>query len=67
MGSTEVPLHYHFPEVIITGRGAIVKQIGRSMFAGLSMVYYFTNIGSEKSLTVRNEKWLSHLYLGFRL
>ena len=67
MGSTEVPLHYHFPEVIITGRGAIVKQIGRSMFVGLSMVYYFTNIGSEKSLTVRNEKWLSHLYFGFRL
>ena len=67
MGSTEVPLHYHFPEVIITGRGAIVKQIGRSMFAGLSMVYYFTNIGNKESLTVHNEKWLSRLYFGFRL
>lgn len=67
MGSTEVPLHYHFPEVIITARGAIVKQIGRSMFAGLSMVYYFTNIGNEESLTIRNEKWLSRLYFGVRL
>ena len=67
MSSTEVPLHYHFPEVIITGRGAIVKQMGRSMFAGFSMVYYFTNIGNEESLTVHNEKWLSRLYFGFRL
>ncbi|MBR0165926.1 MAG: DUF4421 family protein [Prevotella sp.] len=67
MSSTEVPLHYHCPEVIITGRGAIVKQMGRSMFAGFSMVYYFTNIGNEESLTVHNEKWLSRLYFGFRL
>ena len=31
------------------------------------MVYYFTNIGNEESLTVHNEKWLSRLYFGFRL
>ena len=67
MGGTEVPLHYHFPEVIITGRGAIVKQIGRSMFAGFSMVYYFTNIGDKEDLSVYHQKWLSRLYFGFRL
>ena len=56
---TRFPLHYHFPEVIITGRGSVVKQIGHSMFAGLSMVYNFINIGDKESLTVHNEKWLA--------
>jgi hypothetical protein len=31
------------------------------------MVYYYTNIGYEKSLSVRNEKWLARAYFGFRL
>ena len=67
MDDTEVPLHYHFPEVIITGRGAIVKQIGRNKFAGFSMVYHFTGIGHKDDLSVHNEKWLTRLYFGFRL
>lgn len=67
MNETHIPLNYHFPEVIITGRGAIVKQFGYNKFAGISMVYYFTNIGYEKSLSVRNEKWLARAYFGFRL
>ena len=67
VGNTNVPLNYHFPEVIITGRGAIVKQIGRNKFAGISMVYYYTNIGGEEELNVSNEKWLARAYFGFRL
>ena len=65
--STSIPLHYHFPEVIITGRNAIVKQIGRNKFAGLSMVYYFTSIGNKDNLSIRNRKWLARLYFGIRL
>ena len=61
-----VPLHYHFPEVIITGRGAVVRQIGNKFF-GLSMVFNFTNIGNEKSLAVHNTKWRIRTFLGFRL
>lgn len=61
-----VPLHYHFPEVIITGRGAVVRQIGNKFF-GLSMVFNFTNIGNEKSLAVHNIKWRIRTFFGFRL
>lgn len=65
--SDNVPLEYRFPEFIVTSRAAIVKQIGENMFAGLSMVYYYTNIGEEKHLYVNNRKWLARLYFGFRL
>ena len=67
MGDTRIPLRHHFPEGIITGRGSIVRQIGRNMFAGFSMTYYFTNIGYEKKLGIDNEKWNTRLYYGFRL
>lgn len=62
----KVPLDYHFPEVIITGRGAIVRQIG-NMFAGLTMVYTFTSIGDEHVLSVQNNKWRMRAFFGFRL
>ena len=62
-----VPLQYRFPEFIVTSRAAIVKQIGKNKFAGLSMVYYYTNIGEEKHLYVNNRKWLVRIYFGFRL
>ena len=65
-GDSRVPLHYHFPEVIITGRGAIVRLIGNK-FYGLSMVYNFTNIGNEDSLTLHNQKWRIRAFFGFRL
>ena len=64
---TKYRLHYKFPEVIITGRGSIVKQIGRNKFAGLSMVYTYSHIGDKKSLAVDNQKWFAQLYFGFRL
>ncbi len=65
-GDNRVPLHYHFPEVIITGRGAVVRQARKSYY-GLSMVYNFTNIGSEKSLTIQNNKWRIRAFFGIRL
>ena len=30
-GDDRVPLHYHFPEIIITGRGAVVRQWGQQV------------------------------------
>lgn len=67
LDNTDIPLKYLFPEVIITARGAIVKQIGRNKFVGFSMVYYFTNIGDRSHLYIDNQKWLSRIYFGFRL
>ena len=65
-GDTRVPLHYHFPEVIITGRGAVVRQTGNK-FYGMSMVFNFTNIGHEESLTLHNIKWRIRAFFGLRL
>ena len=65
-GDSRVPLHYHFPEVIITGRGAVVRQKG-NLFYGLSMVYNFTNIGNEDNLTLHNQKWRIRTFFGLRL
>ena len=64
---TRIPLHYHFPEIILTTRSAIVKQIGHNKFAGLSAVYNYTRIGDTDRLAVRNQKWLARLYFGIRL
>jgi len=64
---TRIPLRYHFPRGIVTGRGAIVKQIGRNKCVGLSMVYHFTGIGHKESLSVHNQRWFAHLYMGVRL
>ena len=66
MGDDRVPLHYHFPEVIITGRGAVVRQWGNK-FIGLSSVYHFTNIGDEDDLAVHNTKWRVRAFFGLRL
>lgn len=67
INDTDFPMDYRFPEVIITGRGAVVRQIGNNKFAGLSLVYSYTNIGDRNNLSIRNQKWLAHLYFGFRL
>ena len=65
-GDNEVPLHYHFPEVIITGRGAVVRQ-WRNNFVGMSMVFNFTNIGHEDNLAIHNIKWRIRTFFGLRL
>ena len=64
-GESRVPLHYHFPEAIITGRGAVVRQWSNK-FTGLSMVFNFTNIGHEESLALHNIKWRIRTFFGLR-
>lgn len=66
IGDTRVPLHYHFPEAIITGRGAVVYQWSNK-FLGMSMVYNFTGIGHKESLAVDNTKWRVRTFFGLRL
>ena len=65
-GDARVPLHYHFPEAIITGRGAVVRQWDNK-FLGMSMVFNFTNIGHEESLALHNIKWRIRTFFGMRL
>ena len=65
-GGYRIPLDYHFPEVIITGRGAVVKQTN-NLFYGLSMVYNFTNIGDEEDFSLHNQKWRARAFFGLRL
>ncbi len=62
---TRIPLHYHFPEVIMTSRGAIVRQMGR-YFTGATMVFNFTSIGSDKNLMVQNNNWYVRAFVGYR-
>lgn len=59
-------LHYRFPEVIITARGAAVRQWSNK-FLGLSMVYNYSNIGNKDYLTVNNAKWLVQAFFGVRI
>ena len=65
-GDTRVPLHDHFPEVIITGRGAAVYQWSNK-FIGMSMLFNFTNVGHKESLAIHNIKWHIRTTFGLRL
>ena len=58
-------IRYKFPEVIITGRGAIVRQIKR-FFVGASMVYTFTSIGDKNDAMLQNTKWRNRMFVGYR-
>ena len=65
-GDNRVPLHYHFPEAIITGRGSVSYQ-WKNKFLGMSMVFNFTNIGDMESLAIHNIKWRVRAFFGLRL
>ncbi len=65
-GNDRIPLRYHFPEVIITGRGAVVYQWSNK-FLGMSMVFNYTNVGNKSNLAVNNTKWLARTFFGVRL
>ena len=65
-GDAHVPLRYHFPEVIVTGRGALVRH-WRNTYFGISMVYNFANNGSPSSLALHNTKWRIRTFIGIRL
>lgn len=66
VGDDRMSLRYHFPEAIITGRGAVVRNWDRK-FLGLSMVYTYTNIGDKAELAVENTKWRIRAFFGLRI
>lgn len=65
-GDQHIPLRYHFPEVIITGRGALVRHWSNKYF-GLSMIFNFTNNGYKNNLAIHNIKWHIRTFIGIRL
>ncbi|MBQ8064531.1 MAG: DUF4421 family protein [Prevotella sp.] len=66
VGDDRMSLRYHFPETIITARGAVVRNWGNK-FLGLSMVYTYTNIGDKADLAVENAKWRIRAFFGLRI
>ena len=56
---------YHFPEVIITGRGAVIHEMD-PMFLGLSMVFNYSNSGNPQLLQVKNTQWSAQVFIGVR-
>lgn len=62
----KVTMPYHFPSVIITGRGAAVYS-WRNKFAGITMVYNTSPTGSHNRLYMNREKGRIRLFYGFRL
>ena len=58
-------MKYRFPEVIITGRGAVVHSWDR-YFVGSTMVFNFTGIGDKDLLEVHNTKWRIRTFIGMR-
>ena len=65
-GKERVPMTYDFPEIIITGRGSVVRQWSNK-FLGLSVVFTYTDIGKTENLTVNNNKWRIRTFFGWRL
>ena len=66
LGDSNVPLHYHFPEVIITSRGAVLRHWSNK-FIGLSMVFNYTNTGDKDNLELQNTKWRVRTFFGLRV
>jgi hypothetical protein len=67
IGETDTRLERHFPEGLVTTRAAVVRQIGRNKFVGLSAVYDVNSIGHRDKMSIRNQKWFARLYFGLRL
>lgn len=57
--------HYHFPEFIATARASAVR-LWSNKYAGLSMVYTYSNIGDKDQLAVYNAKWRLRAFFGLR-
>lgn len=58
-------MKYHFPSVIITGRGAALYS-WRNKFLGATMVYNVSVVGDEEHLQLKRSKWRTRVFFGFR-
>lgn len=66
INNIRTPIHYNFPEVILTGRAAAIHQWSNK-FAGLSMVFTYTANGKDDNLAIHNIKWRLRMFFGIRL
>lgn len=64
-GDKRINMSYHFPDVIVTARGAVVYS-WKQRFAGVSMVFTDASVGSRQYLHVMRGKWRARLFYGFR-
>lgn len=64
-GDERINLHYKFPSVIITGRGAAVYS-WKNKFIGASMVFNYSGIGDKDRLYVKRTKFRLRAFYGFR-
>lgn len=60
-----INLHYRFPSLITTGRGAAVYS-WRNQFAVASLIYNYSVVGDRDQLQVRRSKWRVRFTYGFR-
>lgn len=60
-----INLHYRFPSLITTGRGAAVYS-WRNLFAVASLIYNYSVVGDRDQLQVRRSKWRVRFTYGFR-
>lgn len=60
-----INLHYRFPSLITTGRGAAVYS-WRNQFAVASLIYNNSVVGDRDQLQVRRSKWRVRFTYGFR-
>ncbi len=65
-GGERENMSFHFPDIIITGRGAVIRNFDR-FFAGGNFVVTTTALGSRNKLYVNYTKWQAHLIFGIRL
>lgn len=56
----------HVPDVILTGRMALVKNYRRN-FLGASLIFNFSALGESDRLRVHTTKWRARLFYGWRL
>ncbi len=58
-------LRWHFPEFIVTGKGAVVYRY-KKWFVGANMIFHFSVNGEDNSLQMMNTRWLAKSFIGFR-
>ncbi len=56
-------LKMHFPEFIISGKGAVTYRSGK-WFAGANMIFNFSVNGEGHPLQVMNTRWFARSYIG---
>lgn len=63
--TTRTNMHYHFPSVIVTGRGA-ASTPGATSLPVPAVVVNSSVAGDRDHLQLRRSKWRARMFFGFR-